>query len=93
MAPDPEQARKAEQALQKIAGEWLSRPGVVSVEVARRRKGGVPTDEVAIRVTVRSKRPRAEIPDDELFPDSLDAIPVDIVEGQPPSPEGGTGTE
>ncbi len=88
MAPDPERARRAEQALQKVAGAWMSRPGVVSVEVARRWKDAMPTDEVAIIVTVRSKRPRADIAANELFPDSFDGIPVDVVEGKAPGPQG-----
>lgn len=87
MAPDPEQTKKAQQALGRIAREWMSRPGVVSVEVARHWKDGRPTDEVAIRVTVKRKRPRSDVPDGELFPASLDDIPVDVVEGLPPQLE------
>ena len=87
-SPDRDQTRKAQEALAKVAGEWMSRPGVVAVEVARRWQGGAPTDQVGIRVTVARKRPRSEVPKSELFPSSLDGIPVDVVEGRPPQPEG-----
>jgi hypothetical protein len=85
---DRDQMRKAQDALARVAGDWMSRPGVVAVEVARRWQGGAPTDQVGIRVTVARKRPRSEVPSSELFPSSLDGIPVDVVEGRPPQLEG-----
>jgi hypothetical protein len=85
---DRDQMRKAQDALARVAGDWMSRPGVVAVEVARRWQGGAPTDQVGIRVTVVRKRPRSEVPSSELFPSSLDGIPVDVVEGRPPQLEG-----
>ena len=86
---DRDQTRKAQEAVAKVAGDWMSRPGVVAVEVARRWQHGAPTDEVGIRVTVERKRPRSEVPSSELFPRSLDGIPVDVVEGRPPQLEMG----
>jgi hypothetical protein len=85
--PDPDQTRKAQAALAKVAGDWMSRPGVVAVEVARRWKDGAPTDQVGIRVTVERKLPRDELPEGERFPSSLEGIPVDVVEGRRPRPE------
>ena len=49
---DPENVRKAQNALDKVARVWSSLPGVISVEVARRWKDGAPRDELGIRVTV-----------------------------------------
>jgi hypothetical protein len=85
--PDPDATKKAQQALATVAETWMAQPGVVSVEVARRWQDGAPTDEIGIRVTVRRNQPRGDIPPSELFPSSLDGIPVDVVEGEPPSPE------
>jgi hypothetical protein len=85
--PDPDRTSAAQEALSGVADEWMSRPGVVSVEVARRREAGVPTDEVGIRVTVAKKLPVDEVPDAELFPQALGDVPVDVVEGRPPEPQ------
>jgi hypothetical protein len=86
--PDPDLTRKAQEALAKVADDWMSRSGVVAVEVARRWQGGAPTDQVGIRVTVERKLPRSQVPQSELFPSSLDGIPVDVVEGRRPQLEG-----
>ena len=85
--PDPALTRRAQAALAKVAGNWMSRSGVVSVEVARRWRDGAPTDEVGIRVTVQRKLPRGEVSSSELFPSSLEGFPVDVVEGRPPQLE------
>ena len=85
--PDPELTKRAQKALAKVAGDWMSRPGVVAVEVARRWQDNAPTDQVGIRVTVQRKLPRNEVPSSELFPRSLEGIPVDVVEGRPPQLE------
>ena len=85
--PDPELTKRAQKALAKVAGDWMSRPGVVAVEVARRWQANAPTDQVGIRVTVQRKLPRNEVPSSELFPRSLEGIPVDVVEGRPPQLE------
>jgi hypothetical protein len=87
--PDPEVTRAAEAALDSVASEWMSRSGVISVEVARRRQDGVPTDEIGIRVTVERKLAPDEVPEGELFPSSLEGIPVDVVEGRRPQLEEG----
>lgn len=85
--PDPDLVGKAQEALAKVSGSWLSRAGVVAVEVARRWRDGAPTNQVGIRVTVEQKLPPDEVPEGELFPGSLEGIPVDVVEGSPPQPE------
>lgn len=84
---DRDSTEAAQHALAEVAGDWMSRPGVVAVEVARRWRAGAPTEEIAIRVTVMRKRPRGEVPEGELFPESLSGVPVDVVEGSPPQPE------
>lgn len=82
--PDPDLTRAAQTALANVIDDWYARRGVVSVEIARRWRGGVPTDEVGIRVTVEQLLAPAEVPEGELFPGELDGVPVDIVEGRAP---------
>ena len=84
--PDPDRTARAQAALARVAGEWMSRPGVVSVEVARRRVSGQPSDEVGIRVTISPDAPPGVAAPD--FPETLDGVPVDVVSGRAPRPEG-----
>ena len=83
--PDRDIVKAAEAALERVAAAWMARRGVVGVEVARRWRGGAPTDEVVIRVTVERKLPDDQVPDAERFPRELEGIPVDVVEGRRPS--------
>lgn len=87
MSPDPDRVNAAQTSLANVVEEWMERPGVVSVEVARLWLAGDPTDEVAIRVTVERKRPIDEVPDGERFPTQLDGTPVQLVEGHAPQLE------
>lgn len=82
--PDPEHVKTATEALNAVRTDWMSRRGVISVEVARRWINGVPTDQVGIRVTVEKILPPNEVPDAELFPETLEDVPVDLVEGTAP---------
>ena len=85
--PDPTLVDKAQDALTKVSADWITRSGVIAVEVARRWRDGAPTNDVGIRVIVEEKLPPDEVPEGELFPSSLEGIPVDVVEGQPPQLE------
>jgi hypothetical protein len=97
VTPDPRTVAAAQAALDDVVDVWMSRPGVVSVEVARRRTGDLTTDTpttdtptadtddradaIVIRVTVH---PDAPIPD---LPDELDGVPVEVIGGMPYAPE------
>ena len=85
--PDPAVTETAQAALSAVRDDWMRRSGVVSIEVARRRHNGVPTDDVGIRVTVERILPREQVPAGELFPDEVDGVPVDLVEGRRPGLE------
>ena len=76
--------RAADAALTRVVEDWLARPGVISVEVARRWRDGAATDDIGIRVTVERVLPPDEVPAGELFPSSLEGFPVDVVEGRRP---------
>ncbi len=84
---DPDLTLKAQFALADVADDWMSRSGVISVEVARRWIDGAPTDQVGIRVTVEKKLPENEVPPGEVFPEDLGGIAVDLVEGRRPQLE------
>lgn len=84
---NPEQVKAASDALDAVRSDWMSRQGVISVEVARRWIDGVPTDKVGIRVTVEKILPLEEVPEGEVFPKELESTPVDIVEGSIPALE------
>lgn len=84
---DPENVRKAQIALDKVARVWTSFPGVISVEVARRWKDGAPGDELGIRVTVEDAARARDEAGNSLFPQDLEGTPVDIVTGVQPSLE------
>lgn len=84
---DPDHVKAATEALDAVRRDWMSRQGVISVEVARRWIEGVPTDQVGIRITVEKKLPLERVPTGEAFPKDLQGVPVDLVEGAPPVPE------
>jgi hypothetical protein len=87
VTPDPCTVAAARAALDGVVDDWMSRPGVVSVEVARRRTGDLTTatddqpGAVVIRVTVH---PDAPTPD---LPDEIDGVPVEVIGGMPYAPE------
>ena len=85
--PDPALVNKAQDALAKVSADWISRSGVIALEVARRWRDGTPTNDVGIRVIVEQRLPPDQVPEGELFPGSLEGIPVDVVEGHPPQLE------
>lgn len=52
---------------------------VVAVGVGRRVRGGVPSDEVCIVVSVKVKLPAARLAPSDVIPGSLEGVPVDVV--------------
>lgn len=60
--------------------QLLARPGVMSVGVGLRQRGGELTDEVCIVVMVRNKRAIAKLPPDDVLPVEIEGIPVDVQE-------------
>ena len=79
-APDPGDVDAARAALSRVRDELLGRAEVISVEVARAHEVDDPT-AVCLRVVVGVGADRAALPS------SVDGIPVEVVEGQPPGLE------
>src|SRR5215467_6788552 len=57
-------------------------PNVVGVGVGYEVIGGKLTDRVAIRVYVRQKLPKDQLAPDAILPDTLDGLPVDVIEDE-----------
>ena len=60
--------------------ELLSKPNVVAVGVGYRTRGGQPTSEVCIVVSVTRKIPRSDLKRSEVLPKTLEDVPIDVVE-------------
>ena len=58
----------------------LSKPNVVGVGVGFRVQAGQRTDSLAIVVMVNRKLPANQLTDDDLFPDEIEGVPVDVQE-------------
>lgn len=73
-----DQQRLAE--LHERAEAELTRiPGVVGVGFGLKEVGGRTTEQRALRVYVRDKRPLADIPADEVLPTEFEGFPVDVL--------------
>jgi len=57
-------------------------PNVVGVGVGHEVVAGKRTDRISVRVYVRRKVPKTELPSEAVLPDSIDGIPVDVIEDE-----------
>lgn len=55
-------------------------PNVVGVAVGKAKKGGKPTQDMALVVLVEKKMPCEELPPDKCLPTELDGVRVDVQE-------------
>ena len=60
--------------------ELLRKPNVVAVGVGYRTRGGQPTSEVCIVVSVTRKVPTSDLKRSEALPQTLEDVPIDVVE-------------
>jgi hypothetical protein len=60
--------------------ELLRKPNVVAVGVGFCTRGGQPTSEVCIVVSVTQKIPAADLKHHEVLPAMLEDVPIDVVE-------------
>jgi tetratricopeptide (TPR) repeat protein len=83
-----EEVAEAVAVLEGVRLEWLERPGVNWLDVGPELRDGSPTGRVAVRVFVDRKQPASQLGwagttapgDGEVLPDTLDGIPVDVLE-------------
>jgi endonuclease G len=78
----PEEMEHATAVLNSVRDAWLVREGVTAVDLGFKWSQGVMTGQLSIRVHVAQKRPLADLPEAELFPDELEGIPVDVIEAK-----------
>ena len=78
MTTDP--TEKALSVKRRHVRVLLRLANVVGVGVGYRQRGGQPTDEIAIIVSVSRKLPVADLRPGEGIPHRLEGVPVDVVE-------------
>jgi hypothetical protein len=60
--------------------ELLSKENVVGVGIGYRQAGGEATPDLALVVMVSRKLPAAQLAEEDLIPNSIEGIPVDVQE-------------
>ena len=60
--------------------ELMAKPNVVGVGVGLKIKGGVQTDKTSLIVLVSKKIPKVELSTEDLIPEEVEGIPVDVLE-------------
>jgi hypothetical protein len=60
--------------------ELLRKANVVAVGVGYCTRGGVLTKEVGIVVSVKNKVPLSELKPQDVIPETIENVPVDVVE-------------
>jgi hypothetical protein len=80
VAPDDPRVRRALEAKRGNIVRLRAYPHVTGVGVGFKEVGGSRTDQVAVRVYVDRKVPRAELPEGELLPEEINGVPVDVIE-------------
>lgn len=76
----PDEMAKAEKALAKVREDWMEKEGVTAIDLGFKWSNGKMTPHLAIRVHVAKKKYIAELKPEQLFPEDVDGIPVDIIE-------------
>lgn len=66
--------------LNNLLGRILLLPNVRRIEVAPKQMAGKDTQQLALRISVAKKLPRAQVPADQLIPSSIFGLPTDVVE-------------
>lgn len=66
--------------VEKHKNELLQIPGVISVGVGHKLKGGKKSKQLSIIVGVVKKLPRESIPAGHLIPALIDGAPTDVIE-------------
>lgn len=75
-----EETRRAIRVQEKYNEQLLALPQVVGTAVGLRKKQGQYTDEVALVVMVERKLPLSRLAPDEVAPQELEGVPVDVLE-------------
>ena len=80
VAPDDPRVRRALDVKRGNIGRLRAYPHVTGVGVGFKEVAGSRTDQVAVRVYVDRKLPRAQLSAEEVLPEEIDGVPVDVIE-------------
>ena len=71
---------QAQAVKQRHEARLLKKKHVIGVGVGFRHRAGQLTDTVAIVVNVQKKVPKSNLSKQDLIPDQLEGVPLDVVE-------------
>lgn len=80
--PDDARIRRAMEVKQTATGRLRAYPHVTGVGVGFKEVGGSRTEEIAVRVYVQRKLPRAQLSEQDLLPEEIGGVPVDVIEAR-----------
>jgi hypothetical protein len=80
VAMSDQAVQRVQEVKRRHEAELLRTPNVVAVGIGFRLRGGQPTQEVCIVVSVKTKVPAAQLKRGDLLPASIDGVPIDVVE-------------
>jgi hypothetical protein len=63
----------------RAAARFIGRPGVTGVGIGAKVVDGRPTGQIAVTVFVQEKRPREQVPADELIPPEVEGVVTDVL--------------
>lgn len=71
---------QAQAVKQRHEAGLLKKKNVVGVGVGFKHRGGQMTDVVAIVVNVQKKVPKSQLSKQDLIPEHLEGVPLDVIE-------------
>ena len=75
--------QRAQEVKRRHEAEFMRKPNVVGVGIGYRTRAGQHTDEICIVVSVRAKVPGPEMKRGDLLPESIEGVPIDVIETGP----------
>ena len=60
--------------------ELMSKPNVIGVGVGLKTKDGIQTEITSLIILVSKKLPKIELSVEDLVPDEIEGIPIDVME-------------
>src|SRR5262249_30763750 len=79
---EQEKADRARSVKEEHATRLKAYPNAIGVGVGHEVVAGQRTGRICIRVYVRRKLPKSELPPEAILPDSIDGLPVDVIEDE-----------
>src|SRR5262245_1135222 len=68
------------QVYEKVVKTYSQRPNVTGVDIGFKYEGPKRTNQMAVRIHVKEKIPKEALEADELFPQKIDDVPIDIIQ-------------